>query len=127
MKTKKEIKPLSAMGFVCFPTLDQIKKMKDVTEFPYNDYRNGDLGPHWVLANEYGAVCIDLGESGEIFKIMHEYNEGMKPASDYLAKSDADLVIDTLKRENDCAAKEIARLATMIVDLGYDPTISRSP
>ena len=51
----------------------------------------------------------------------------MEAEVNYPTKSGAELVIDTLKRENDCAAKEIARLARMIVDLGYDPTISRSP
>jgi len=40
----------------------------------------------------------------------------------YPAKSDTDLLIETLKRENDCAAAEIIRLSQMIVDLGYDPT-----
>lgn len=54
-------------------------------------------------------------------------NKRISEPENYPTKSGAELVIDTLKRENDCAAKEIARLARMIVDLGYDPTISRSP
>jgi hypothetical protein len=44
-------------------------------------------------------------------------------SEDYPAKSDSDIVIDVLKKENDCAADEIVRLSKMIVDLGYDPTI----
>jgi hypothetical protein len=49
----------------------------------------------------------------------------IKVANRYPTKSDSDIVIDVLKKENDCAADEIVRLSKMIVELGYDPSIKK--
>ena len=51
------------------------------------------------------------------------WESSKEPRENYPSKSDSGLVIDTLKRENDCAAAEIVRLSKMIVELGYDPTV----
>lgn len=59
---------------------------------------------------------------GPDFGCIH-WQDSKEPREDYPAKSDSDIVIDELKRENDCAADEIVRLSKMIVELGYDPTM----
>jgi len=75
MKDQEQPKPCHTIAFLAFLTTNQIIEMREKTQFHSCDYHERKGAKlHWVIANKHGAVCVEIKESQDIFKLIHEHN-----------------------------------------------------